>query len=243
MKSCADRFGSREDLTEQKALADEIGSAIANGPQAGEPIDEGELEDELDKLEQEKLDTELLKTGTVPVLPSGPNGESKSSQPHAQDYPLSPFAELQPFGLWHSLTVACSQGEEQADSRGGRRGGGAAEITGRDGYVMLVALYQIRPLISILPLALIALYMQLRGISAPLLPYTLLSLAPFLNPRPLAKAIAALQSNGIKVICLPTLNPGLRYMQRESDQELQVIQRASIKVLVLDELIRSPGSR
>ena len=64
----------REGLGEQKALADEIGNAIATGPQAGEPIDEGELEDELAGLEQEELDKTMLSTGTVPVLPTGPNG-------------------------------------------------------------------------------------------------------------------------------------------------------------------------
>lgn len=65
----------REGLGDQKALADEIGNAIANGPHAGEAIDEGELEDELATLEQEDLDEKMLKTGTVPVLPTGPNGE------------------------------------------------------------------------------------------------------------------------------------------------------------------------
>lgn len=64
-----------EGLGDQKALADEIGNAIANGPHAGEAIDEGELEDELATLEQEDLDEKMLKTGTVPVLPTGPNGE------------------------------------------------------------------------------------------------------------------------------------------------------------------------
>ena len=67
----------REDLTEQKALADEIGTAIANGPQTGEPIDEAELDEELANLEQEDLDEKMLKTGTVPVLPNAANGESE----------------------------------------------------------------------------------------------------------------------------------------------------------------------
>ena len=69
----------REGLGDQKALADEIGNAIANGPHAGEAIDEGELEDELATLEQEDLDEKMLKTGTVPVLPTGPNGEREST--------------------------------------------------------------------------------------------------------------------------------------------------------------------
>jgi Snf7 len=69
---------AREDIADQKALADEIGNAIANNP-AGEQIDEDELNEELGQLEQEQLDNQLLKTGTVPVLPSGPNAERKYS--------------------------------------------------------------------------------------------------------------------------------------------------------------------
>lgn len=48
-----------------------------------EPIDEDELETELAALEQEKLDEDMLKTGTMPVmspvngLPNGPTGESE----------------------------------------------------------------------------------------------------------------------------------------------------------------------
>ena len=68
---------SREDLTEQKALADEIGTAIATGPQTGEPIDEAELDEDLAQIEQEALDEKMLKTGTMPVLPGATNGERK----------------------------------------------------------------------------------------------------------------------------------------------------------------------
>lgn len=47
-----------------------------------EPIDEDELEADLQALEQENLDEKMLKTGTVPQdslqrLPAGVNGESK----------------------------------------------------------------------------------------------------------------------------------------------------------------------
>lgn len=48
-----------------------------------EPIDEDELEAELATLEQEKLDEDMLKTGTMPItsplngLPNGPTGDSK----------------------------------------------------------------------------------------------------------------------------------------------------------------------
>lgn len=50
-----------------------------------EPVDEDELQADLDKLEQEALDEKMLKTGTVPVadslnsIPSGPNGARKYS--------------------------------------------------------------------------------------------------------------------------------------------------------------------
>lgn len=53
----------------------------------GEPIDESELDDELAELEQEQLDNQMLKTGTVPVsdeihkLPAAVNGESTSLTP------------------------------------------------------------------------------------------------------------------------------------------------------------------
>lgn len=52
-----------------------------------EPIDEDELETELAALEQEKLDEDMLKTGTMPVmsplngLPNGPTGDSKCFSP------------------------------------------------------------------------------------------------------------------------------------------------------------------
>ena len=37
------------------------------------------MEEELGRLEQEDLDEKMLKTGTVPVLPSGLNGPRKST--------------------------------------------------------------------------------------------------------------------------------------------------------------------
>lgn len=55
----------------------------------GEPIDEEELENELEGLEQEQIDERMLKTGTVPVadeinrLPAAANGERKSATFHA----------------------------------------------------------------------------------------------------------------------------------------------------------------
>jgi len=69
-----------EKLREQHALGEEIANAITNAP-LGETVDEGELDDELEALEQEQLDDRMLKTGTVPVsddihkLPAAANGE------------------------------------------------------------------------------------------------------------------------------------------------------------------------
>lgn len=74
----------REKLREQHALGEEIASAITNAP-LGETVDEGELDDELEQLEQEQLDNKMLKTGTVPVsdeihrLPAVSHGESMSN--------------------------------------------------------------------------------------------------------------------------------------------------------------------
>jgi charged multivesicular body protein 4 len=67
-------------------LGEEIANAITSTPM-GEPIDEADLEDELDQLEQEQLDNAMIGTGHVPVsdqvhrLPAAPNTESKSTCP------------------------------------------------------------------------------------------------------------------------------------------------------------------
>ena len=74
----------REQLREQHELTQEIGNAITSMP-ITEPIDEDELQADLDKLEQEALDEKMLRTGTVPIadslsnrLPAGPTGASMS---------------------------------------------------------------------------------------------------------------------------------------------------------------------
>lgn len=74
----------REQLREQHELTQEIGNAITSMP-ITEPVDEDELQADLDKLEQEALDEKMLRTGTVPVadslsnrLPAGPTGASTS---------------------------------------------------------------------------------------------------------------------------------------------------------------------
>lgn len=72
----------REQLREQHELTQEIGNAITSMP-ISDAVDEDELESELEAMEQESLDTKLLKTGTVPVadrLPPSANGPLKSNK-------------------------------------------------------------------------------------------------------------------------------------------------------------------
>ncbi|EOO04022.1 putative vacuolar-sorting protein snf7 protein [Phaeoacremonium minimum UCRPA7] len=72
-------------LREQNALSEEIVNAITSN-QIGEAIDDADLEDELEQMQQEQLDEQMLKTGTVPVsdqiqhMPAAANGEIKGKQ-------------------------------------------------------------------------------------------------------------------------------------------------------------------
>ena len=68
----------REELREQHALGEEIANAITS-PAIGEPVDEDDLEAELEAMEQEAIDERMLKTGPVPVanLPGVANGPIK----------------------------------------------------------------------------------------------------------------------------------------------------------------------
>lgn len=68
----------RDELREQHALGEEIASAISSAP-IGEPIDEEDLETELEGMQQEALDEQMVKTGAVPVadLPGVSNGPLK----------------------------------------------------------------------------------------------------------------------------------------------------------------------
>lgn len=56
----------RDKLREQNDLSEEIVQAIT-GNQLGEPVDDVELEDELEAMQQEHLDEQMLKTGNVPT--------------------------------------------------------------------------------------------------------------------------------------------------------------------------------
>ncbi|KAL1961240.1 hypothetical protein VTO42DRAFT_3186 [Malbranchea cinnamomea] len=90
-----------DDLREQHALSQEVVNTITNA-NIGEPIDETELEAELEGLEQEALDEKMLKTGPVPVgdqigrLPSVANGElpSKSKAQEEEDDEEAELAKL-----------------------------------------------------------------------------------------------------------------------------------------------------
>ncbi|KJZ76319.1 Vacuolar-sorting protein SNF7 [Hirsutella minnesotensis 3608] len=74
-----------ERLRDQNALSEEIVTAIT-GASITDPVDDVELEEELDQLQQEQLDEAILKTGTVPVsdavhkMPTPANAEPVSSR-------------------------------------------------------------------------------------------------------------------------------------------------------------------
>ncbi|KAK5282411.1 ESCRT-III subunit protein snf7 [Exophiala xenobiotica] len=72
-----------DELREQHALGEEIANAITNAP-IGDPIDEADLEEELEGLEQEAMDERMISTGPTPVtgdinrLPAVSNAPRKS---------------------------------------------------------------------------------------------------------------------------------------------------------------------
>ncbi|CAG9943582.1 unnamed protein product [Clonostachys rosea f. rosea IK726] len=74
-----------EDLREHNVMSQEIVAAMANSG-GQELIDEGELDEELELLQQEQLDEQILKTGNVPVsdavhkLPTAATTELVSSR-------------------------------------------------------------------------------------------------------------------------------------------------------------------
>ncbi|KAG7009241.1 hypothetical protein G7Y79_00003g011090 [Physcia stellaris] len=87
-----------EQLREQHELTQEIGNAITSMP-ITEPIDEDELEADLAAMEQEKLDNEMLGTGTVPQttlrnLPAAANGEIKGKSKAVEEEEEDEEAEL-----------------------------------------------------------------------------------------------------------------------------------------------------
>lgn len=96
-------------------------------------MDEDELEAELEDLQQEQLDEQMLKTGSVPVsdqiqrVPAVPAGDSKYRQQWTPSR-----------AVWACVILMrlCSQGQDTRRSRGrGRRGRRIAQTAGRDGHV------------------------------------------------------------------------------------------------------------
>lgn len=81
---------NREEIQAQHELSKEIANAITSTT-IGDPVDEDELENELEQLEQEDMDKKMLGTGTVPVsdsvhrLPAAANGERKTKFHILQD--------------------------------------------------------------------------------------------------------------------------------------------------------------
>jgi hypothetical protein len=79
----------REDLREQHAIGEEIGEAITQSI-GNQGLDESELDEELEALQQEELDSKMLHTGNVPAdqigrLPSAPEaGKSTSTLKDSQ---------------------------------------------------------------------------------------------------------------------------------------------------------------
>jgi charged multivesicular body protein 4A/B len=88
-----------DELREQHALGEEIASAITNAP-IGEPVDETELEEELEGMEQEAMDERMLKSGSVPVggevsrLPTVGNGPSKAVNTAGREFMLTPASAV-----------------------------------------------------------------------------------------------------------------------------------------------------
>ncbi|KAI9695169.1 MAG: ESCRT-III subunit protein snf7 [Bogoriella megaspora] len=89
-----------EDLREQHAIGEEISEALTTGG-VGQQLDEDELEDELADLQQEQLDNEMTKTGTVPVsdrvhrLPVAANNEIKGKTQLEEDDEDAELRKLQ----------------------------------------------------------------------------------------------------------------------------------------------------
>lgn len=87
-------------------------------------LEDDELENELEQLQQEQLDEEMLKTGSVPVsdavhkMPTPANTERKSDRRLPDT--ISPCTKL----------TFCSRFEQEASSGGRRRGGRVAQVAG-----------------------------------------------------------------------------------------------------------------
>ncbi|CAK7209582.1 ESCRT-III subunit protein snf7 [Sporothrix bragantina] len=89
-----------ERIHEQNQLSEEIVNAITSNP-IGDPLDEDELDEELEALQQEALDEKMLNTGSVPVadavhqLPTAANGELKAAPVVEEDDEEAELRKLQ----------------------------------------------------------------------------------------------------------------------------------------------------
>jgi len=102
-----------------------------NGVNISGAVDEMDLEDELEQLQQEQLDEQMLKTGSVPVsdavqrMPAAANGERKRD-------PLIYATRKQ----WFADCIMRSP-QLQGCNRGRRRRGRTSQAPGRDEYVLV----------------------------------------------------------------------------------------------------------
>ncbi|KAI1486587.1 vacuolar-sorting protein SNF7 [Biscogniauxia mediterranea] len=87
-------------LREQNALSEEIVQAITSN-HIGEPLDEEELDEELEALQQEQLDKKMLESGSVPVsdainrMPAVANSDLKGQPQAVEDDEEAELRKLQ----------------------------------------------------------------------------------------------------------------------------------------------------
>ena len=105
----------RADLEDQHAIGEEIASALSEGALNSGRMDEGELEDELESLQQEELDNKMMNTGTIPQdrvqsLPTPARGERKSlsAQPNTH-------SKLTVMTVTRNRTPAQAEDDEEED--------------------------------------------------------------------------------------------------------------------------------
>jgi len=88
-----------EELRDQHAIVEEIGDAITQS--VGAQLDEGELDEELEAMQQEELDSQMLGTGQVPVhdkvsaMPAAPQGVKGKAPAVAEDEEEEELRKLQ----------------------------------------------------------------------------------------------------------------------------------------------------
>ncbi len=94
-----------DDIGEQQDIAREISDAISNPVAFGQDVDEDDLEQELEKLEQEALDEELLRVGpSATKLPAAPVDEP-AAKVHEKKLPvrkLEDDQDMKDLEMWAS---------------------------------------------------------------------------------------------------------------------------------------------